>query len=277
MTGKPHGTGREQGSDMSRTQLSDETLMAYADGELDAEAAAAVESSIAADSEVAVRITGFLRSRRLARAALASRLETVSGPLPPALQGVARAAIPVAAPDVEAPPNTSAEPRVIRVGRWMSPTRVAPALMAASIVAAAGLVGYLSASRGAGTLAQPPGVLAILDDERVGAVLSRLPTGQDERIDGMRLRAVGTYRLANGGVCRDLVVERQVEAGEVVACRNGPAAAWEMRLGIVSPNTPDTYAPAGGKDLVDAFLDREGAGSPVAGEAEKALLAGKAP
>jgi hypothetical protein len=270
---EPRGTGTGQGPDMSRIPLNDEILMAYADGELDPAAAATVERSVAEDSTVAVRITGFIRSRRLARAALEATLEAPPGPVPPAL----RAALEMASSPGPTPKwsgrGTAGRLSLGRAARWLPRQRLVPVLLAASVAAVAGVAGYLSAPERAGSSAA--GMLALLDDAGTGEVLSRLPTGEAETIGDVRVHAVGTYRLQDGTVCRDIAMAGKGEAGEAVACRGAGSGPWTVRVAIVDPAKPDTYAPAGGKDLVDTFLERAGAGSPVMGEAERALLSGK--
>ena len=52
---------------MPQVHLADETLMAYADGELDDSVVAAVEAAMRNDPGVPSRITAFIRSRQLAR------------------------------------------------------------------------------------------------------------------------------------------------------------------------------------------------------------------
>jgi anti-sigma factor RsiW len=278
MTDKqPRGTGTEQGPDMSRIHLNDEILMAYADGELDPSVAATVERSVAEDSTVAVRITGFIRSRRLARAALEAALDSTPGPVPPALQEAIRNAPSATALLQGGGRGTAGRRRMERAARWMPRQRLAPVLVAASVAVIAGLVGYLSAPERAGLSPTSAGVLALLDDAKAGEVLSRLATGEAEVIGDVRVHAVGTYRLQDGAVCRDIALTGKVEAGEALACRGGSSGPWTLRVAVVEPAKPDTYAPAGGKDLVDAFLERAGAGSPVTGEAERALLSDLAP
>jgi len=163
-----------------------------------------------------------------------------------------------------------------RAARWLPRQRLAPVLVAASVAVIAGLAGYLSAPERAGLGSTSAGMLALLDDPKAGEILSRLPTGEAEVIGDVRVHAVGTYRLQDGAICRDIALTGKAEAGEAVACRGDGSGTWTVRVAIVDPAKPDTYAPAGGKDLVDAFLERAGAGSPVTGEAERALLSGKA-
>ncbi len=69
---------------------SDETLMAYADGELDEDVALAMETAMASDPELIKELVGFTRSRRLARAAMSRGLEQASPELISAISAMAR-------------------------------------------------------------------------------------------------------------------------------------------------------------------------------------------
>lgn len=113
-------TGREPAMEMS-----DEMLMAYVDGELAAEDAAAVERAIAADPVLKRRAADFRDTRLLARGALA---EDRAEPVPAALVAAVRAAAErarqasaapnPAAPNPAAPnpaaPNPAPEPEIGR-------------------------------------------------------------------------------------------------------------------------------------------------------------------
>ena len=148
--------------------------------------------------------------------------------------------------------------------------------MAVAASLAVGLAGYYSIV--VENDAQPgSGPLAALDDGRMDAVLTRLPTGQEAVLGDSRIRAVGTYRLANGSICRDVVVDRKSESSEALLCRTGSSLAWALRVAVVSLPEADTYSPAATRNVVDAYLEREGAGSPVAGADERAILVGLRP
>jgi hypothetical protein len=72
-------------------RLSDETLMAYADGELDAAARAQVEAAIAADPNVARRVAEHTALRNTVRAGFD---EVLDEPVPERLNSAARGAAP---------------------------------------------------------------------------------------------------------------------------------------------------------------------------------------
>ena len=78
---------------MERREFGDETLMAYADGELDAETARAVEAAAATDAELAQRIAMFSRTRDvLGELARARPLEPLSPALGARVEETLRAA-----------------------------------------------------------------------------------------------------------------------------------------------------------------------------------------
>ena len=66
---------------MSRPEPDDLLLMAYADGELDAQAAAEVEAALAANPALAERLAMFIESAELLRAGLGEP-ESVAIPSP---------------------------------------------------------------------------------------------------------------------------------------------------------------------------------------------------
>ncbi|MET0742378.1 MAG: hypothetical protein ABWY78_03320, partial [Microvirga sp.] len=158
---------------MAKIHLTDELLMAFADGELDDAMASAVEQAMAEDPAGRQRIAAFMRSRRLVRqafttadalavpAALAAQVSRqvaasealLQGPMPlqepPARRMVASGSLPHAAPAREGPafetPASEADPAT-------APLRPAPRtlrrpppwlLLAASLAAVAiGLGGF---------------------------------------------------------------------------------------------------------------------------------------
>src|SRR5690348_128861 len=85
---------------MDKLHLSDETLMAYADGELPQDVAAAVEASMRSDASLVRRVVGFVASRRLARSStIAAGLPEVPAPLAASVKRLqARHEIPALAP-----------------------------------------------------------------------------------------------------------------------------------------------------------------------------------
>jgi hypothetical protein len=252
---------------MPRTELSDEMLMAYADGELDAANADRVDRALREDPAIAVRIAGFLRSRRLSRAALGP----VPGPVPPVLESAMRGLSTAAAKPSGG--GTTARPELHRWLEWWRRSFLGLGAGLAGAVALAGLAGYLLAP---GHLSVPPanGLVALLELPETGSALSTVLTGETKSLGGGRLRAIATYRLPDGAVCRDVVLDRNDEAAEAVACRSTSEQRWKLRVAVLTDAGGDGYAPASGKSVIDSFLELQGAQSPTTGEAERKLLQG---
>ena len=143
----------------------------------------------------------------------------------------------------------------------------------AGAVALAGLAGYLLAPRHLPVPAAD-GLVALLELPDTASALSTVPTGETKALAGGRLRAIATYRLPDGAVCRDVVLDRNDETAEAIACRSTPAQGWKLRVAVLSDGGGDGYAPASGKSVIDSFLEQQGAETPATGEAERSLLQG---
>ena len=236
---------------MRQLHLTDETLMAYIDGELDPAMIAAVEDGMSRDPIVLRRTAAFLRSRQLARRAFVSAPMEVPEQL---RRIVSEEALPPSRPKRSAPSTASR-----RLRRAFLP------LAAAVLVIAAGVVGYFLPERG-GT-----GLFPRVSSGSVIAALNALPSGRETDVTGGRLRAISTVKIGDA-LCREVSVDQSGVRSRLVACRSG--AEWTTAFAIVeSPS--DGYRPAGqGDDLLAQFLDDSGASAPLFGvEEERALTA----
>jgi len=231
--------------------LTDETLMAYVDGELDPPMTAAVEEAMSRDSLVLRRTAGFLRSRQLARRALLSAPTEVPDALRRLVAEKALAPLPPKAPAARFAPRG---------------LRAALLPLAASVLAiAAGTIGYFLAER------RDADLIPRLGGGPVVAALNELPSGSERDLADGRLRAISTVRVGDA-LCREMRLDRPDARNRLVACRSG--AEWTTAFALVEP-TDDGYRPAGqSDDLVAQFLDGAGAGAPLFGaEEQRALLA----
>jgi len=222
-------------------ELSDEMLMAFADGELDAAAMADVARAAAADPAVFRRIGGFGDARRQSRAAFDAEL---AEPVPARLVA-----------------GLMAEPATPTV-RWR---RAMPAVAAALAIVAAG-VGYLI-----GDFSRPaPGstLLALGPAER--SALDRLLTGEQATLASGQLAVTGSWPVTDG-VCRSLTLTPPEQpAVRALAC--GTAGAWAVEIAFAdSASGGFTPASTAGAEALDAMLDQHGATAAVTGEAERAL------
>ncbi|MGF1621185.1 MAG: anti-sigma factor family protein [Rhodomicrobiaceae bacterium] len=227
---------------------SDTTLMAYADGELDASTAESVRKAIATDAELGQRLDQFHRSRALARQAYAGLM---AAPPPDRLIAAIMNEPRHAA---SSPENSSS------VRRFALP-------IAASLVMIAGLGGYLAGQnvtqrQGADLLGGP--VLA----EAVGALL----TGEEREISiggaQVRLGVLATYEV-DGGICRSFEARGGPDdAMRGLSCRFG--AGWHVDLAVSAPPAGGvTPAGTGPVASLDAYLDALNARGPLDREAER--------
>ncbi|MBQ0824691.1 hypothetical protein KBI52_31290 [Microvirga sp. HBU67558] len=251
---------------MSQLHLSDEILMAFADGELEEPTAAAIAKAMAEDPAVARRIMEFQQSRRLTRSALSDALS-------PDVPAHLRSAVSAQIKAYEAAAGATSGPRV-KVS-WGERLRSNQALgqwaMAASVAAVALALGYFA---GWWNRPEAHGLLARLDSPILHRELDRTGSGQDVDLPFGRLRVISTYRLADGSLCREFRLHAPAEAAEAVACRDGE---WKATFALATPVGQDAYVPSGGGDPTAAYLQTIGAGEPLAEEAEAKALAETSP
>jgi hypothetical protein len=240
--------------------FSDETLMAYADGELDAATRAAVEAAASADPQLAQRIA----QHQVLRARLRATFEPVlAEPVPQRLLAAARGAPAAARAD-----NVIAFPARQRP-RWSWPQWGA---MAASLIVGL-LLGplLLRPSAPQAPLATSGGrVLA-------GGVLARALSQQLASTQpSLAPVAIGvSFRARSGAYCRTFVLrESQPLAG--LACREGPS--WQV-VALAQSAAPGAagggYRQAGSAlpPAVASTLDELIAGEPLDAAAEAAARA----
>ncbi|MEM9106852.1 MAG: anti-sigma factor, partial [Pseudomonadota bacterium] len=149
---------------MSDQRFSDETLMAFADGELSPQEYASVEQAMAADTELAARVTAFIESRTVAQGALAPLLDE---PVPDELAGKISAMLDEPSNVVDfTPPQTRALPR-----KWALPIAASIALVAG------GVGGYLT---GVSSIQQPVEVaLDAVNQPAIVAALNSVASGEE--------------------------------------------------------------------------------------------------
>jgi hypothetical protein len=233
----------------------DETLMAFADGELGPAEAASVAAAAAADPALAARIEGFRQSR--ARIAVLRRDTSVPDALVARIRALDSASAPSAAAQVMA-----FTPRP-RAPLWQLP-------LAACVALLAGLAIGAFLPRTDDGAATGPALLALsgLDE-----ALPALPSGQSATLaGGARLTAISTFETETGDLCREIEIAAPEGATTAaIACR--APAGWETRLALAADGGAGGYAPAGALDTLDAWLAANGAGTPLSPQDEAARLA----
>lgn len=221
--------------------IDDETLMAFADGELPPHRVAEVEAAVAADPTLAARVARF----RLVRTKLAGALD---GAIPtPSLMERARRA--------------QAVRERLGVPPW------AGAVAASFIGVAVGVA--VTTSWPSDTLfddrGQARGVLAAALDSAASGASSRGRRGREVAV-------LYTVVAKDGRPCRAFREASDGYATEGVACRDGEG--WKMLIIAAGRSKSGGFAQASGDEpaAVTAALDALEPGDPLSAEAESRLI-----
>ena len=253
---------------MTMDRLTDEILMAYADGELDRETAERVAEAAAGDREIEARIAAFRQSRGVAREAL---LEAADEPVPAALEASINAMI---RDDEQASEDA---PATVVPFSAPGPARPSPALrwglaLAATLAAVAiGLGGYVAgiAQRGSdtGTIEMAAAIEADL-----AAALNQVPTGGERVLPSGTFHAIASFQSAKRGLCREFDLYRPTQGTTVLAVACAREGAWETVFAVAMPSAVDAYKPASSVAALEAYLETIEAGSALTAEDEGAAL-----
>ncbi len=258
---------------MTQPDLTDETLMAYADGALNESDAAAVAAALESDPQAAAKVAAFRQTgARLAGAARG--LDEV----PPALR--ARIEETLAASRPAAGGGDAAEPAPAGT---VTPFRARPAAQARARLAGGGWPMALAASLalaiglGAGLGLRDSGApsdggqLALLPSDGLAPLLDTLPSGETAPLADGALSVVSSFRAGDGRLCREVeFAGADAAAALAVLCRN--AGDWQPQLAMRLGQS-DGFAPASGLETVETFLGTLDAGPPLTPEEEAAALA----
>jgi hypothetical protein len=246
---------------MTNLAVTDEELVALADGELAPDAAERLHARIVADPDLAERFAILAETRFLLEG---ERAEAQAAPDHLAA-AIAAAGNPPAAPRLSViaggRPTAPAAPSA---RRW---PRLALPLAASFLVMAGGLAGYLAGSAGR----SDAGItLAGFSRGGIDAALSRAASGGEVALPDGKLHVIASYKLGDGRICREYTLTRAAEPGwDAVDCRDGDSWRTEF-LAAKAPSTPG-YAPASGDASAEAFLSGRGA-EPLSPEEEGRLL-----
>jgi surface antigen len=261
------------------TKLDEETLMAYADGELDPGRAAEVEALLAEDAEARATVQMFRDTAARMRGAFDPILRE---PVPARLLAT-----------VNRPP--SGKVRDIRLARRGALSRFLPQTAWARAAAVALVVGagagYLTAQRQPGTL--EPSARVAATDHLLNEALETTPSGalftRGEREGGIErnIMPLLTFRDANSRYCREFESTLQAPDGQQVsygvACRE--RGVWQPQALMARPLIASTlrgdptadhsqYAPAMGSEVAgfDTVIQQLMVGQPLSPEEEAAGL-----
>jgi hypothetical protein len=217
------------------TVPSEETLMAYADGELDAAARAEVEAALAAHPALAARIDAHRALRARLQATYAPALEEPASDRVMALLGGAPAEV-VSLADVRARREEARTPKAAPAPvprRWLQAGAIAATLVVGVLVGRSILApasgGPMIVSKGGGLVAQ--------------GELAKALTGQlaSQPQPGAVVRVGLSFKAADGRYCRTFAPAKgRGMAG--VACRD--PGVWTVRMATEAQGAAGDYRQA---------------------------------
>lgn len=245
-------------------KITDEMIMALADGELEGREAEVVRDAISADSTLRDQFDRYQESRQLLSSGFEGLLER-SVP-----ENMRKIVLEQAAPGGAVVSLGAAR---ARRGRLFGFDVLSQAAAAAVLLGAAALGGYQIGhdEPAAGGL-----VLAGLlpQDSPLSGALSAAPAGTPVEVGGAEFLAIATYQVAEGGVCREFELNRDGSGTAGLACRVD--AGWQVEVAAlnVTGGTKGQFLPASADafELVGAALDAKGAYEAVDPESETCIL-----
>ncbi len=219
--------------------ITDETLMAYVDDELDADARAAVETAMASNPDVARRVARQQELRGRMRAAFDGVLDE---PVPERLITAARRAPAASSAAGVTDLGRARARKAERSARWSWPQWAA---IAASLVVGVLVSQALWRQQSGGLIVTRDGRL-LASDALVRTLSEQLAA--DQPIDPQI--AIGlSFRSKNGEYCRTFVI-REGRSLAGLACREGDAWAVQM----VAPGGSSSATRDGGYVMAGAEL-----------------------
>lgn len=257
---------------MTGSTISDETLMALADGELAPAEAMAVRGSIAEDPDLAARFAAFVETRMLLQKPMDATREATPRRL---VDGILQ--------HTSEQRGAGASDRgVVGASRpagnvlWRSP------IAAVIAFALGGLVGSFLATRDVSRdFAAATDILSVpAVRSAVAEALDRMPSGREvawsdpsSALSG-RVLVVNTQRLNDGRVCREYDISyRGPSSGSVVAASCRRDNAWRTEIAVFRADADKVFVPASGVSVVEQYLTDAGSAGPLSADDEKAAIA----
>lgn len=239
--------------------ITDDQLSAYLDGELDAQAQAALEARLDSDPGLRARLERLRAADLAIREALGEHLEETPERF---AQMVRESAKPSGGNVVQLKRRTPLSEA------WKLPIAAALALA----IGAGG--GFYTGAHGPGSPAAT--VLAISANSPLSSLLDKAPSAQTQDMgDAAKFTAEISYRAADGRLCREFSLSSAREETVAVACRAD--AGWRLEVAAATApkgSADGGFAPVSGGDhpAIDAALDRLDVADPLSPEEEAAAI-----
>jgi hypothetical protein len=242
-------------------RFSEETLMAYADGELDADTRAAVEAAMAEDADLADAVALQIENRQALLAKLHAAFDgALSEELPARLLNAAQAQPAITSPTPVADLSAAREAKRAARARWSLPQWGA---IAASLIVGV-IIGGVALNRDDAPFVVEQGRMTARAE--LDAALSTQTGGAIDRETGIQIGV--SYLAKNGDYCRTFTLkDGRVLAG--LACRRN--SQWS--IDALTPTKADasgTYrmANANVPALILGLVEDTIAGDPLDAEQE---------
>jgi hypothetical protein len=233
-----------------------EELMAYADGQLDADHSRRIEQALAENPGLRAEVEDHRRTRSAAREAFE---EMATAPMSPDLAALSAK---LSAP--RAPAAWAAGARSAAERRKLGATLAWPAALAACLV-----VGFAGGSL---TTASNNTLIDWRNGPSAGPqlvrVLEKSPAGEIAGRGDRQALVVASFRAGDGRFCRQFEIGGGVSDG--LACRN--AGRWDILAIARRPGGPGSFQVAGGGDPVAVAVAGLAPGPRIEGDAERNLI-----
>jgi len=244
--------------------VSDETLMAYADGELDAAARAAVESAMREDPQIEARVAAHRALRRKVQAAYSAEL---SEDVPERLLAAARGAGSTRSKVVNLWDARAAVERGASRARPLRPQWRTAGTIAASLIAGVGLGFFMWGHTGSPLMRSNGG--ALVARGQLAQALSNQLAAEQSRNSPVQIGV--SFRAKSGDYCRTFALSGAVSPSGL-ACRHG--GEWQVQVLTQEPGTAGDsgYRTAGSAMSAAILKSVEGqiAGEPLDQAGERA-------
>lgn len=237
-------------------RIDDETLMAFADGELEAGDAEAIRQALATDSSLRERLQALKNLDDVLRAAVTPSID-----IPDRFAELLKPAAKVVSLPVKP-----------RATRWLP---VAGTAIAASLAAL--MLGTTLTPTQAGWIRHVDDGVAIAGAVEAAAVTAA--SGTLVKADDLNIRPVVSFVANDKRECREIHVRDREMAARLVACRDIAHDEWCIEAFATMPlnDFPDSYHTAGAKKdpVIDAALARLGVRERLDENGENAAIARK--
>ena len=246
--------------------ISDETIMAYADGELDSAARAAVEAAMSEDPRIEERVAAHRSLRQRVQAAYSSEL----------LEDIPEGLLAALRTDTDTSHGTVVDLQAARAAIERDAARAQPrrrmwgtgVAMAASIVVGVGL-GFFMWGQSESPLVRSSGGELIAHGQLAAALSSQLAARQSR---GSPVQIGISFLAKSGDYCRTFTLSGAA-APAGLACRRGEE--WQIRTLEGGGGTPEPEYRTAGSGLSGALLkavEESIAGEPLDQAGEKAAI-----